>query len=177
MGRPNSLNAATSSSSAPASAAPRCSGRSTVYFADLYLATRGPMSPVAECRAEPLAAVQHECLGDRAEWLEIRGYSGQRRDRTLQELVQRLVDALAQVGRAHCRSIYGALIPPTGTLAIGSPARSSTVYGAHVGGEIAGKPTAGASAMPAHITWSPIDGETLNRMLSLTAASAAIAIE
>src|SRR5436305_15317969 len=120
------------------------------------------MSPVAECRAEPLAAVQHECFGDRAEWREIRGYSGQRRDRTLQELVQRLVDALAQVGRAHCRSIYGALIPPTGTLAIGSPARSSTVYGAHVGGEVPGKPTDGARARAGHRSAMPIAGATLS---------------
>src|SRR4051812_23731767 len=125
------------------------------------------MSPVAERRAEPLATVQHESLGDCPEWRKFRGDPGERRHRTLQELVQRLVDALAQVGRAHCRSIYGALIPPSGTLAIGSPARSSTVYGAHVGGAVAGKPTAGASAMSAHITWSPIDGGTLNQMLSL----------
>ena len=39
-GSPIALSVARSSSSRPASAAPRCSGRSTVYFADLYSAMR-----------------------------------------------------------------------------------------------------------------------------------------
>src|SRR5436305_12663054 len=70
----------------------------------------------------------------------------------------------------------GRVTPPTGTRSSGGVAASPASYGAHVGGSLTvqSAPSWLASEMSLHITWSPIVGETLKMMLSLTAASAAM---